>query len=178
MTTNDGKSNSSGACFVRTGRLHWTAVGFGTFLLSPGEGLGEFVLQHMRKKLIWEALELQLVKTVPWGPAVLCFMVAGYPGTISGRAQGPGNGTNRTKTMLFSCNEEQKTGPNPNTQHLGTGPRSAPHHLQPYQTSVWAPEIQRCTTRCTMLCVMPSAFFWGDNNTAWSIFNSVPWQNI
>lgn len=122
MTTSDGKSNSSGACFVHTGRLHWTVVGFSTFLLSPGEGLGEFVLQHMRKKLIWEALELQRVKTVPWGPPVLCFMVAGYLGTISGRAQGPGNGTNRTKTMLFSCNEEQKTGSNPNTRHLGTDP--------------------------------------------------------
>ena len=42
--------------------------------------MGEFVLQHTRKKLIWEVLELRLVKTVPRGPPVLSFTVAGCPG--------------------------------------------------------------------------------------------------
>lgn len=45
--------------------------------------------------------------------------------------------------MLFSCNGEQKVGPKPTTLHLGSGPISTPHHLQPYQTSVRALEIQR-----------------------------------
>ena len=51
-------------------------------------------------------------------------------------------------------------------------------HLTAYSPTGLAFGLQRCTTRCTMLCVVPSAFFWGDNNTSWSIFNSVPWQNI
>lgn len=88
-----------------------------------------------------------------------------------GQAQGPGSGFG-TELMLFTYKGDQKWGPEPSL-NLGAGPSPAPHQPQSHQTCGQAPDPEMCT-RCAVSVVMPSAFFWGDNNTGWSIFNSAP----